>query len=224
MGADVIRVDRAGASFASPGDPPPGDILGRSRRSICLDLKQSAGVEMLLRLVDGADALIESFRPGVAERLGIGPEVCHARNVRLVYGRMTGWGQSGPYASLPGHDINYIALAGALHPIGPPDRPPPPPLNMIGDLGGGGMLLAFGVVCALFEARLSGQGQVVDAAMIDGAAALTAQVRTLRHAGMWVAERGANFLDGGAHFYSTKETPSLAISWTRRGGPGSNSA
>ena len=206
LGADVVRVDRVGDFLG--GDPanPPGDILGRGRRSIAVDLKQPAGVEVVLRLVEGADALFESFRPGVAERLGIGPVECRARNPRLVYGRMTGWGQDGPYAPRAGHDINYVALAGALHPIGDPASPPTPPLNMLGDLGGGAMFLALGLLAGVLEARTSGQGQVVDAAMIDGVAALTAQVRTLLDAGMWQEERGSNYLDGGAHFYSSYET------------------
>src|SRR5215207_2847816 len=174
MGADVIRVDRA--QNVSGGDPalPPADLLARGRRSIGVDLKSPEGVEVVLALVETADALIEGFRPGVTERLGIGPDECLARNPRLVYGRMTGWGQDGPYASAAGHDINYIALAGALEGIGRAGGPPTPPLNLVGDFGGGGLLLAFGIACGLFEAGRSGQGQVIDAAMVDGAANLMA--------------------------------------------------
>src|SRR5207245_11399878 len=154
---------------ATPAEPPK-DVLGRGRRSIGVDLKHPDGVQTVLRLVESADALIEGYRPGVAERLGIGPEDCLARNPRLVYGRMTGWGQEGPYAHAAGHDINYIALAGALDPIGRAGQPPLPPLNLVGDFGGGGMLLAYGLVCGLLDAQRSGRGQVVDAAMVDGAA------------------------------------------------------
>ena len=172
MGADVIRIDRAANVPAEPSDTPSYDILARGRRSIGVDLKHPDGIETVLRLVEGADGLIEGFRPGVMERLGLGPDECLARNPRLVYGRMTGWGQEGPYAQMAGHDINYISLAGALAHIGRAGQAPLPPLNLVGDFGGGGMLLAFGVVCGLLEARSSGQGQVVDAAMVDGAAVL----------------------------------------------------
>jgi alpha-methylacyl-CoA racemase len=206
MGAEVIRVDRAQSVMG--GDPahPPVDVLNRGRRSIGIDLKNPDGVEALLTLVESADALIEGFRPGVAERLGFGPDVCLARNPRLVFGRMTGWGQSGPYASAAGHDINYIALAGALDPIGRAGEKPVPPLNLVGDFGGGGMLLAYGVVCGLLEARTSGQGQVVDTAMVDGAAVLTTMFHAFRAMGMWEDERGTNLLDTGAHFYDVYET------------------
>jgi alpha-methylacyl-CoA racemase len=205
MGAEVLRVDRA--QSARGGDPgrPPLDVLNRGRRSIAVDLKNPDGVETVLRLVEKADALIEGFRPGVAERLGIGPDTCLARNPGLVYGRMTGWGQEGPYAHAAGHDINYIALAGALHPIGRKGGPPVPPLNLVGDFGGGGLILAFGVVCALLEKKRSGEGQVVDAAMVDGAAILTAMFYGLKAMGVWTTERGANLLDTGAHFYDVYE-------------------
>ncbi|HEV7885977.1 MAG TPA: CaiB/BaiF CoA-transferase family protein [Acidimicrobiales bacterium] len=204
LGADVLRIDRAQA-VGTPTDEPHWDLLNRGRRSVGIDLKNPDGVETVLRLAQQADALIEGFRPGVAERLGIGPDDCQARNPRLVYGRMTGWGQDGPYASAAGHDINYIALAGALHPIGRAGDPPVPPLNLVGDFGGGGMLLAFGVVCALLEAKTSGQGQVVDAAMVDGAAVLTTMFHAFRHIGLWNDERGTNLLDTGAHFYEVYE-------------------
>jgi alpha-methylacyl-CoA racemase len=206
MGADVIRVDRAQSVMGGDPAAPPADVLNRGRRSIGLDLKNADGVETLLELVESADALIEGFRPGVTERLGFGPDVCLARNPRLVYGRMTGWGQTGPYAAAAGHDINYIALAGALDPIGRAGEKPVPPLNLVGDFGGGGMLLAFGLVCALLEARGSGQGQVVDAAMVDGAAVLTTMFHALRAMGVWNDERGTNLLDTGAHFYEVYET------------------
>jgi alpha-methylacyl-CoA racemase len=163
-------------------------------------------VETVLRLVERADALLEGFRPGVMERLGLGPDVCLARNPRLVYGRMTGWGQEGPLAHAAGHDVNYIALAGALDPIGRRGEAPVPPLNLVGDFGGGGMLLAFGIACALLERGRSGQGQVVDAAMVDGAAALMTLMHGMRHMGVWNDERGTNLLDSGAHFYETYET------------------
>jgi alpha-methylacyl-CoA racemase len=205
MGAEVIRVDRAKA--VRGGDPaqPSWDLLNRGRRSVGVDLKHPDGVEAVLRLVEQADALIEGFRPGVAERLGIGPDQCQARNPKLVYGRMTGWGQDGPYATTAGHDINYIALAGALDPIGRAGGPPVPPLNLVGDFGGGAMFLAFGVVCGLLEAQRSGQGQVVDAAMVDGAAVLTTMFHAFRSIGMWSDDRGTNLLDTGAHFYDVYE-------------------
>jgi len=206
MGAEVIRIDRA--QSVRGGDPahPPADIMNRGRRSIGVDLKHPDGVETLLRLVENADALIEGFRPGVAERLGIGPDPCLERNPALVYGRMTGWGQEGPYAPMAGHDINYIALSGTLHSIGRAGGPPVPPLNLVGDFGGGGMLLAFGVACALVEAANSGHGQVVDAAMVDGAAVLATFIHGLTSMGLWQEERGTNLLDTGAHFYDVFET------------------
>jgi len=181
-------------------------VLNRGRRSVAVDLKHPDGVEALLRLVQSADALIEGFRPGVAERLGIGPVDCHARNPRLVYGRMTGWGQEGPYAQAAGHDINYIALAGALAHFGREGSKPTPPINVVGDFGGGGMLLAFGVVCAILEARSSGEGQVVDAAMVDGSATLMAMMWGLRAMGVWDERFGVNVLDTGAPYYDTYET------------------
>jgi alpha-methylacyl-CoA racemase len=206
MGAEVVRIDRAQAVMG--GDPanPPMDILNRGRRSIGVDLKHPDGVETVLRLVEAADGLIEGFRPGVTERLGIGPDACLAVNPKLVYGRMTGWGQSGPYATAAGHDINYIALAGALEPIGRAGQPPTPPLNLVGDFGGGGMLLAYGMVCALLEAQRSGEGQVVDAAMVDGAAVLMSMFHGMSAMGFWQPERGTNLLDTGAHFYDVYET------------------
>jgi alpha-methylacyl-CoA racemase len=206
LGADVIRIDRAQA--VSGGDPerPPADLLARGRRSIGVDLKNPDGVDVVLSLVEKADALIEGFRPGVTERLGIGPDACLVRNPRLVYGRMTGWGQDGPYASTAGHDINYIALAGALDPIGRRGEAPVPPLNLVGDFGGGGMLLAFGICAALVEAQRSGQGQVIDAAMVDGAASLMTMTHMFRAMGIWSDERGTNMLDTGAHFYDVYET------------------
>jgi alpha-methylacyl-CoA racemase len=206
LGADVIRIDRSGN--VSGGDPatPPGDTLARGRRSIGVDLKHPDGVATVLDLVAGADALVEGFRPGVMERLGLGPDVCLARNPKLVFARMTGWGQEGPYAPTAGHDINYIALAGALEPMGRAGQQPTPPINLIGDFGGGGMMLAFGVCAALLEARSSGQGQVIDAAMVDGAASLMSMTWSFRAMGMWSDERGTNMLDTGAHFYDTYET------------------
>lgn len=201
MGADVTRVDRPGADPLQTIDP-----LRRNRRSIALNLKNEAGVQTLLRLVEQADALIEGFRPGVAERLGIGPDACRQRNPRLVYGRITGWGQDGPLAGAPGHDLNYIALSGALHAFGQKGQPPVPPLNLLGDFGGGGMLLAFGLVCALLEVRRSGRGQVVDAAMLDGVNALMAMFHGFRAAGIFDEQTGTHFLSGAAHFYATYET------------------
>jgi len=206
MGAEVVRIDRA--QNVRGGDPskPSLDLLNRGRRNVGVDLKQAEGVELVLRLVAKSDALLEGFRPGVMERLGLGPDVCLARNPRLVYGRMTGWGQEGPMAQAAGHDINYIALAGALDPIGRRGEAPVPPLNLVGDFGGGGMLLAFGMACALLEAKTSGKGQVVDAAMVDGAAVLMNIFYGMRQAGFWSDERGTNLLDTGAHFYDVYET------------------
>jgi alpha-methylacyl-CoA racemase len=200
MGAEVLRVDRAQAVRSQGG--PNRDLLQRGRRSVAIDLKHPDGVVTLLDLVERADALIEGFRPGVMERLGVGPDECLARNPRLIYGRMTGWGQDGPYAHAAGHDINYIALAGALAHFGRAGQAPVPPLNLIGDFGGGGMFLAYGVVCALLEAQRSGSGQVVDAAMVDGAAVLMTMFWSFVDAGMFnEVERGTNLLDSGAHFY-----------------------
>ena len=201
MGAEVIRVERTGGSKKASKD-----VLARNRRSIAVDLKQPEGVETVLRLIESADAVFEGFRPGVMERLGLSPDICLARNPRLVFGRMTGWGQTGPMAQAAGHDINYIALAGALHAIGRKSEKPVPPLNLVGDFGGGGMLLAFGMVCALLEAQKSGAGQVVDAAMVDGTASLMAMFFSMAASGAFTQERGSNMLDGGAHFYDTYET------------------
>jgi alpha-methylacyl-CoA racemase len=206
MGADVIRVDRKSAVTSGDAAAPPLDLLRRGRRSVGVDLKRPDGAEVVLRLAEQADALIEGFRPGVAERLGIGPQKCRGRNPRLVYGRMTGWGQDGPYADVAGHDINYISLAGVLGAIGRGDEAPVPPLNLVGDFGGGGMLLAFGVACGLLEAARSGQGQVVDAAMIDGAALLMTMFHGMAASGFWRPERGTNLLDSGAPFYDVYET------------------
>lgn len=206
QGADVIRIDRLGGKAAGVATDQTRDILGRSRRSIAVDLKSPEGVALVLDLVAQADALVEGFRPGVMERLGLGPEVCLERNPKLVYGRMTGWGQEGPMAPAAGHDINYIALAGALAHYGRAGEKPTPPINMVGDFGGGGMLMAFGVVCALLEAQKSGQGQVIDAAMVDGAALLMSMIWTFKAMGIWSEKRGVNLLDTGTHFYDTYET------------------
>jgi alpha-methylacyl-CoA racemase len=206
MGADVIRIERA--QSVPPADAPTRPnlmIAERGRRSIGVDMKSAEGRETVLRLVEKADALFEGFRPGVTERLGLGPDDCLARNPKLVYGRMTGWGQEGPYAQAAGHDINYIALAGALEGIGRAGEKPVPPLNLVGDFGGGGMFLAFGMVCALLEAQRSGKGQVVDAAMVDGAATLMAMFHSFKAMGMLRPERGTNLLDTGAHFYDVYE-------------------
>lgn len=206
MGAEVIRLERAGAARSPAPAAPHADVLLRGRRNIAIDLKHPDGVATLLDLVTGADALIEGFRPGVMERLGIGPVDCHARNPKLVYGRMTGWGQDGPYADSAGHDINYISLAGALAHFRRAGQSPTPPLNLVGDFGGGGMFLAFGVVCALLEAQRSGSGQVVDAAMVDGAAVLMTMFWTLRTLGMFDEDApGTNLLDTGAPFYDVYE-------------------
>jgi alpha-methylacyl-CoA racemase len=205
MGAEVVRVDRVQAVR----DNVTGshwDVMLRGRRNVALDLKHPEGVEALLTFVEGADAIIEGFRPGVMERLGVGPDQCLARNPKLVFGRMTGWGQEGPYANSAGHDINYIALAGALAHFGRAGEPPTPPLNMVGDFGGGGMLLAFGVVCALLESQRSGKGQVVDAAMVDGSAVLMSMFWAFKNIGMFdESARGTNLLDTGAHFYDVFE-------------------
>jgi len=204
LGADVLRVERA--ERCGPQARPPADPLVRGRRSIGINLKDPAGADLLLRLADDADVLVEGFRPGVTERLGFGPDECARRNPRLIYGRMTGWGQDGPLASTAGHDIDYIAISGALAPIGRAGERPVPPLNLVGDFGGGGMLLALGILAALVERARSGLGQVVDAAMVDGAALLTAFVYGMRATGAWQDERGTNLLDGGAPFYDTYRT------------------
>lgn len=203
MGAEVVRIERKDQVKLME---PKYDVLLRNRRSIALNLRKPAGVDAVLRIVDQIDAIFEGFRPGVMEKLGLGPDICLHRNPKLVYGRMTGWGQDGPLSGAAGHDINYISLSGALHAIGRAGKRPVPPLNLVGDFGGGGMLLAFGVVCALFEARTSGKGQVVDAAMVDGSAALMAMMYGLHASGFWTASREANLIDGGAHFYDTYET------------------
>ena len=205
MGCDVVRVDKlADAALADPSRAP-GTVLDRGRRSIAVDLKSDAGREIVLRLADRADVLIEGYRPGVAERLGVGPDDCRARNPRLVYGRMTGWGREGPLADRAGHDIDYIALAGALSTFGKAGGPPVPPLNIVGDFGGGGLLLAYGIACALVEAARSGTGQVVDAAMVDGTAMLMAPFYAARQIGFWTDDRGTNMLDTGAPYYDTYE-------------------
>ncbi|MCK9878930.1 CoA transferase, partial [Frankia sp. Ag45/Mut15] len=196
LGADVIRVER-------PGAGQPTDHTLRNRRWIRVDLKDPAGRTTVLDLLDRADVLLEGYRPGAAERLGLGPEVCLSRNPRLVYGRMTGWGQTGPLADRAGHDINYLSLTGLLHAIGPADRPPVPPLNLVGDFGGGSMLLVCGVLAALWERSVSGVGQVVDAAMVDGASVLAQLMWAFRGMGLWTDDREANTLDGAAPFYST---------------------
>ena len=201
MGAEVISVARRSSSA-----PRTAQVSERGKRTVAINLKSADGVEAVLRLCERADVLIEGFRPGVMERLGLGPDACLARNPRLVYGRMTGWGQTGPLAEVAGHDINYISLSGALHAIGRAGERPVPPLNLVGDFGGGGMFLAFGVMCAVFEARRSGSGQVVDASMVEGSAALMHMMHSMRAQGFWKDERGVNLLDGAAHFYDTYET------------------
>ena len=202
MGAEVISVER---QSDKSGRRLP-DCSRRGKKSIALNLKNPAAVETLLQMVESADALFEGFRPGVMEKLGLGPEDCLARNPKLVYGRMTGWGQDGPLAKTAGHDINYISLTGALHAIGRADSKPVPPLNLVGDYGGGSMFLVMGMLAALLEAKNSGKGQVVDAAMTDGSANLMAMFNSLHAMGMWSSQRAANMLDSGAHFYDTYET------------------
>ena len=206
LGADVVRVDRTEPSGLGVPMARKHDINGRNRRSVALDLKSAAGRDAVLRLVDGADVLIEGFRPGVAERLGLGPADCHARNPRLVFGRMTGFGQSGPLADAAGHDLNYLSLTGALHAIGPRGGKPVPPLNLVADYGGGALYLAFGLMSAVFERNQSGRGQVVDAAMVDGAGSLASIFYGMHASGTWSAQRSDNLLDGGAPFYDTYET------------------
>lgn len=206
MGAEVVRIDRLRPNPMDMLVPTQFNLLLRGRRSVGLHLKTPAGVDAALRLVEKADVLIEGYRPGVAERLGLGPETCLARNERLVYGRVTGWGRDGPLAQAAGHDINYVALSGALHAIGSDGGPPVPPLNLLGDFGGGALYLAFGVASALVEVQKSGVGQVVDATMVDGVASLCAMVSGLQQGGLWSGGRGTNFLDGGAPFYAVYET------------------
>jgi alpha-methylacyl-CoA racemase len=200
MGADVARVDRPN------GRVMKNDVTARGRRSIALDMKTGADVATALALIEKADILIEGFRPGVMERLGLGPDAALVRNPRLVYGRMTGWGQTGPLAQAAGHDLNYISLSGALYAMGRKDAPPAPPLNLVGDYGGGALYLAMGVLAAFIEAQRSGKGQIVDAAITDGAASLMGVMYGLRASGIWSDERGDNLLDGGAHFYDVYET------------------
>ena len=207
MGAQVIRVDRTAPSgLGISGKNPAFDVLGRGRQSISVDLKNPDGVETVLRLVESADALVEGFRPGVTERLGLGPDVCMARNEKLVYGRMTGWGQDGPVSHAAGHDINYIALSGVLYSCGTKVSGPVPPLNLTGDFGGGAMFLAFGVMAALWEAQRSGKGQVVDTSMLEGSAYLMLPIYGMHGSGFWTDDRGTNILDTGAPFYGTYET------------------
>jgi alpha-methylacyl-CoA racemase len=205
MGAEVIRIQARAATLLSPILNTKYDVLARGRRSMAIDLKKPGACEAILKLVAKADALIEGFRPGVMERLGLGPQVCQGRNPRIVYGRVTGWGQTGPLAQTAGHDITYLARTGVLQAIGAADGRPAVPLNVVADMGGGGLLLAFGIVCAILEAKQSGAGQVIDSAMVDGAALLASSVYGLKAAGMWTNDRDSNLLDGGAHFYGTYE-------------------
>lgn len=200
MGAEVIRIDRHSGRDGSK------DVLNRNRRTLALDLKKPEALAIAKKLIDSADAVFEGFRPGVCERLGLGPKEFESTNPKLVYGRMTGWGQDGPMAHAAGHDINYISLSGALHGIGRKGEKPVPPLNLVGDFGGGGMMLAFGMVCALLEAQKSGLGQVIDASMVEGSAALMAMFSTLQGYGVFRHERESNMLDGAAHFYDSYET------------------
>jgi len=201
LGADVIRIERPGAFDGGKTEPTL-----RNRRHMMLDLKDPEAIEVVLKLVERSDVLLEGFRPGVTERLGIGPEVCRERNPGLIYARITGWGQEGPLAKTAGHDINYIALTGMLYQIGPPGGKPVPPLNVIGDYGGGGLMVAFGIVCALYERMRSGKGQVIDSAMVDSVISFMAPLMGLQNRGLWKDETGTNFLAGGAHFYDTYET------------------
>lgn len=205
-GAEVIRVDRASGGRGGSQPVATGDVLARGRKSIALNLKSPEGVALARKLCASADGIIEGFRPGVMERLGLGPDVLLQDNPRLVYGRMTGWGQTGPYAPYAGHDINYIALAGALAHYGRAGGKPTPPINMVGDFGGGGMMLAFGMVSALLNVARGGEGQVVDAAMTDGTAVLMSMIHGMKNMGVWSEDLGANMLDTGAHFYDTYET------------------
>ena len=202
MGAEVIRVDRASANMMSMG-ANPADITGRGRKSIAVNLKDPAGVEAVLKLLETADAIFEGFRPGVMEKLGLGPDVCQARNEKLVYGRMTGWGQEGPLSQAAGHDINYIAITGALDAIGRSDSGPVPPLNLVGDYGGGSMYLVTGMLAALLETSRSGKGQVVDAAITDGTISLMSATAGFKAMGIWDNKRQHNMLDGGAHYYDS---------------------
>jgi alpha-methylacyl-CoA racemase len=206
LGADVVRIDRIAKRGVEPDLPARFDFYNRNKRSVALNLKRRQAIATVLKLVAKADALIEGFRPSVMERLGLGPDACHATNPRLVYARMTGWGQEGPLAQEAGHDINYLALTGALHCLGDADRPPPPPLNLVADLGGGALYLVVGLLSAAMEARRSGQGQTVDVAMIDGVTHLMSAFQAFRQQGSWTARRTDNIVDGGAPFYRTYET------------------
>ncbi|MET3845327.1 CaiB/BaiF CoA-transferase family protein [Bradyrhizobium sp. OAE829] len=206
LGADVLRIDRIAKPGVEPDLPPRFDFYNRNKRSVALDLKQPQAVATVLDLVAGADALIEGFRPSVMERLGLGPDVCHGINPGLVYARMTGWGQEGPMAQEAGHDINYLALTGALHCLGDADRPPPPPLNLVADLGGGAMYLVVGLLAAAMEARQSGRGQTIDVAMIDGVTHLMSAFQAFRQQGSWTGRRADNIVDGGAPFYGSYAT------------------
>jgi len=206
LGAEVIRVERPGGSMFTAAHNPRLDLLNRGKRCICVNLKSPEGVETVLKMIEKADALLEGFRPGVMEKLGLGPDICLERNPSLVYGRMTGWGQEGPMSQVAGHDINYVALSGALHPIGRAGEKPAIPLNLVGDFGGGGLMMAYGMVCGLLESQRSGKGQVVDSAMIDGAATLMASTFAAQQVGFWKEERGTNLLDSGSHFYEVYET------------------
>src|SRR5229473_7490517 len=214
MGAEVLRLDRAEDANLGISTESKYNLLGRGRRSVAIDLKRREGTELALKLIERADALIEGFRPGVMERLGLAPDVCLARNPKLVYGRMTGWGQDGPIAHTAGHDINYIALSGVLHTIGEAGGPPVPPLNLIGDFGGGALYLAMGVLAGIISARISGKGQVVDCSMVEGSASLMTMMYAALASGAWTEERGRNRTDGGAHYYhvyQTKDSEHVAI-------------
>lgn len=206
LGADVVRIDRPPEDDGAAPRDPAGAVMERGKRSVALDFKEPAALEAARALIDAADVLIDPYRPGVAERLGVGPDECLERNPRLIYVRMTGWGQEGPLAGASGHDLNYIALAGALHPLGAPGAPPQPPLNLVGDYGGGGMVLAFGVACALYERERSGRGQVIDVAMVDGVASLLAIVCQLEAQGAWSREPGEHWLGGAAPWYRAYAT------------------
>jgi alpha-methylacyl-CoA racemase len=206
LGAEVIRLERAGMPAARPGSVDRRLVLTRGRQAIGVDLKHKRGIELVLRMVDTADVLLEGFRPGVVERIGLGPAICLERNPRLIYGRVTGYGREGPLAAEAGHDINYLSIAGSLSPIGRRGEPPLPPLNLLADFGGGGMLLALGVLAAIFERTRSGLGQVVDAAMVDGAALLTTMIHEIRGLSLWQDERGTNTMDSGSHYYNVYET------------------
>ena len=214
LGADVLRIDRTAKPGREPALPPRFDFYNRNKRSVALDLKQPQAIATVLKLVARADALIEGFRPSVMERLGLGPEACHAVNPRLVYARMTGWGQEGPMSQEAGHDINYLALTGALHCLGEADRPPPPPLNLVADLGGGALYVTVGLLAAAMEARRTGQGQTIDAAMIDGVTHLMSAFQAFRQQGSWTARRADNIVDGGAPFYrcyATRDAKFIAV-------------